>query len=151
MKKSTKLMQDHNDIPYLNLRLNQLETTVASLIGENAELKERIEKLEHEKMKSTQSPIPKKNEKEDVCVHNDYVSYMYNNVYPRIDPYNIGTDTALEYEKWESGMSKPVLNFYNNPIHTMSFVSDNGNVIRFKCNLCGKYFEIDRRLMTFSK
>ena len=93
------------------LRLDQLETIVSSLIEENAELKERIEKLEQEKMKSTQ-PTTKSNKK-DSCVHNDYVAYLYNTVQPRIDPFS---STNADYKKWESGMSDEVLNFNNSPI-----------------------------------
>ena len=57
----------------------------------------------------------------------------------------------LEYKKWESGMSKPVLNFHNNNIRTISLLSDDGEVTKYKCNLCGKEFTVDRRLITFSE
>jgi hypothetical protein len=127
------------------LRLDQLESIVSSLIGENAELKERVKKLEQEKMKSTQ-PTTKSNKK-DSCVHNDYVAYVYNNVYPKIDPFS---STNADYKKWESGMSDEVLNF-NNSLYSMALISDDGKVIRFKCNRCGEIFTVDRRLMTFSK
>lgn len=53
--------------PYLNMRLNQLETTVNSLVGENAELKGRIEKLE----------------KKNRCPHEDYVKYVYSKGFPK--------------------------------------------------------------------
>lgn len=128
------------------LRLDQLETIVSSLIGENAELKERVKKLEQEKMKSTE-PATKSNKK-DSCVHNDYVAYIYNNVYPKIDPFS---GTNADYEKWQAGMSKPVLNFHNNNIRTISLLSDDGEVTKYKCNLCGKEFTVDRRLITFSE
>lgn len=127
------------------LRLDQLETIVSSLIGENAELKERVKKLEQEKMKSTQ-PVTKSN-KEDSCVHNDYVAYFYNTVQLRIDPFSI---TNVDFEKWKAGMSDEVLNFHNS-LYSMALISDDGEVIRFKCNRCGKEFTVDRRLMTFSK
>lgn len=127
------------------LRIDQLETIVSYLIGENAKLKERIEKLEQEKMKSTEPAT--KNNKEDSCVHNDYVAYVYNNVYPKIDPFS---STNEDYKKWESGMSYEVLNFHNS-LYSMALISDDGEVIRFKCNRCGKEFTVDRRLMTFSK
>lgn len=127
------------------LRLDQLETIVSSLIGENAKLKERIEKLEQKKIKSTQ-PATKSN-KEDSCVHNDYVAYLYNTVQPRIDPFS---STNVDFEKWKAGMSDEVLNF-NNSLYNMALISDDGKVIRFKCNRCGEIFAVDRRLMTFSK
>lgn len=127
------------------LRLDQLETIVSSLIGENAKLKERIEKLEQEKMKSTQ-PATKSN-KEGSCVHNDYVAYLYNTVQPIINPFN---NTNVDFEKWKAGMGDEVLNFHNS-LYSMALISDDGEVIRFKCNRCGKEFTVDRRLMTFSK
>lgn len=123
------------------LRLDQLETIVSSLIGENAKLKERIEKLEQEKMNST------KNNKKDVCVHNDYVAYVYNNVHPKIDPFS---STNAELEKWQAGMSDEVLNF-NNSLYNMGLISDDGKVIRFKCNRCGEIFSVDRSHITFGK
>lgn len=128
------------------MRLNQLETIVASLTGENAELKERIEKLEQEKMKYTQPDT--KSDKEDSCVHNDYVAYLYNNIYPKIDPF--GSTTNVDYEKWRAGMRDKVLNF-NDSLYSMALISDDGKVIRFKCDRCGKEFTVDRRLITFSK
>jgi len=153
-------------ITLTELRRDQLETIVSSLIGENAELKERVKKLEQEKIKSTE-PAAKSN-KEDSCVHNDYVAYIYNlatlfgatdpeghlsiesfvNVYPKIDPFS---GTNADYEKWQAGMSKPVLNFHNNNICTISLLSDDGEVTKYKCNLCGKEITVDRRLITFSE
>lgn len=134
--------------PYLNMRLNQLETTVNSLVRENAELKGRLDKLETSYASKDQSSISE-SDKEESCVHNDYVAYLYNNDYPKIDPFKKGAD--MEYEKWKSGMSGPVLNYFRHSIYNMSIESDDGTVIRHKCNLCGKHFVIDRRLITFSK
>ncbi len=141
MKKPELQMKTVNE-----LRLDQLETIVSSLIEENAELKERIEKLEQKKTKSTEPAT--KNNKEDSCVHNGFVAYLYNNVYPKID---IFSSTHEDYVKWQAGMSDEVLNFHNNTLSTMSLLSDDGKVVKHKCNLCGKEFIVDRRLMTFSK
>ena len=134
--------------PYLNMRVNQLETTVASLAAENDKLKDRLDKLEASYTSKDQLSISE-SDKEESCVHNDYVAYLYNNVYPKIDPFKKGAD--MEYEKWKSGMSGPVLNYFRHSMYNTSIESDDGTVIKHKCNLCGKHFVIDRRLITFSK
>ena len=132
--------------PYVDMRLKQLEQYCNQLTGQNDELKDRLDKLEA-LYASKEKPLISKSDKEDSCVHNDYVAYLYNNVYPKIDPYEKGIN--MEYEKWKSGMSEAVLNYYTNQLYSMCIESDDGIIIRHKCNLCGKHFDVDRRLMSF--
>ena len=133
--------------PCVDMRLKQLEQYCNQLTGQNDELKDRLDKLES-LYASKEKPLISKSDKEDSCVHNDYVAYLYNNVYPKIDPYEKGIN--MEYEKWKSGMSEAVLNYYTNQSYNMCIESDDGIIIRHKCNLCGKHFDVDRRLMSFS-
>lgn len=133
--------------PYIDMRLKQLEQYCNQLTGQNDELKDRLDKLEA-LYASKEKQLISKSDKEDSCVHNNYVAYLYNNVYPKIDPYEKGIN--MEYEKWKSGMSEAVLNYYTNQSYNMSIESDDGIIVRHKCNLCGKHFDVDRRLMSFS-
>lgn len=140
-------------LPYLNTRLNQLETTVASLAGENAELKNRLDKLEALYASKEQSSIPE-NDKEDCyrCAHNDIVSYIYKNGIPKI---SIETFDSSEMNKvitkitseWRDDVKKIV---HFDTSNNMNIEYDNGTVMKCRCKICGELFVIDRRLINKS-
>lgn len=133
--------------PYLNMRLNQLETTVASLIGDNAELKSRIEKLEGTEQFSSSFP---KSSRGNFCIHNDYVVYVYKNGYPRVNVENFNSDeTAKAIREWKDDLKRNVSNF--DPSDDAIVEYDDGTVLKCRCKLCGEQFVIDRRLIKPNK
>ena len=132
---------------YITMRLNQLETTVASLAGENAELKDRIEKIEklnessHDKILGLNS-----------CTHNNIVSYIYKNGIPKISVETFDSDeinkaiTKITSE-WRDDVKKIV---HFDTSNDMNIEYDNGVVIKCRCKLCREQFVIDRRLINKS-
>lgn len=140
-------------LPYLNTRLNQLETTVASLAGENAELKNRLDELEALYASKEQSSITESNKEDRYrCAHNDIVSYIYKNGIPKI---SVETFDSSEMNKaitkitseWRDDVKKIV---HFDTSNNMNIEYDNGTVMKCRCKLCGELFLIDRRLINKS-
>ena len=140
-------------LPYLNTRLNQLETTVASLAGENAELKNRLDELEALYASKEQSSITESNKEDRYrCAHNDIVSYIYKNGIPKI---SVETFDSSEMNKaitkitseWRDDVKKIV---HFDTSNNMNIEYDNGTVMKCRCKLCGELFIIDRRLINKS-
>ena len=131
------------------MRLNQLETTVNHLTGQNAELKSRIEKLEASYASKEQSSFPKSN-RGNFCIHNDYIVYVYKNGYPRVNVENFNSNEAAKaIREWKDDMKKNVSNF--DPANDVIVEHDDGNVMKCRCKLCGEQFVIDRRLIRPNK
>lgn len=142
-----------------NDRLHQLERIVTSLIGENDNLKSRIEKLEGPSyakiledmgfVRKEQSPFPKSS-RGNFCVHNDYVVYVYKNGYPKVNVEHFNSnETAKAIKKWKDDMKKNVSNF--DTADDMIVEYDDGTVMKCRCKLCGEQFVIDRRLIRPNK
>lgn len=135
--------------PYLNMRLNQLETTVNSLVSENAELKGRIEKLETSYASKEQSSFPKSS-RGNFCIHNDYIVYVYKNGYPRVNVENFNSNEAAKViREWKDDLKRNVSNF--DTANDMIIGYDDGTVMKCTCKLCGEQFVIDRRLIKPNK
>lgn len=131
------------------MRLNQLETTVNHLTGQNAELKSRIEKLEASYASKEQSSFPKSN-RGNFCIHNDYVVYVYKNGYPRVNVESFNSNEAAKaIREWKDDMKKNVSNF--DPANDVIVEYDDGTVMKCRCKLCGEQFVIDRRLIRPNK
>lgn len=138
---------------YITMRLNQLETTVSSLAGENAELKNRLDKLEALYASKEQSSIPE-SDKEDCyrCAHNALVSYIYKNGIPKIsvetfDPSGMNKTITKITSEWRNDVKKIV---HFDTVNDMNIEYDNGTVIKCRCKICGELFVIDRRLINKS-
>lgn len=144
---------------YITMRLNQLETTVASLAGENAELKDRMKKIEKlEDMRFERNVQPSsafpKSDRANFCVHNDIIVYIYKNGIPRITIETFETDETNKIitkaiNEWRDDVKKTVPNF--DTAKDMNIEYDDGAVMKCRCKLCGEVFVIDRRLIRRSK
>ena len=131
------------------MRLNQLETTVNHLTGQNAELKSRIEKLEASYASKEQSSFPKSS-RGNFCIHNDYIVYVYKNGYPRVNVENFNSNEAAKaIREWKDDLKRNVSNF--DPSNDAIVEYDDGTVLKCRCKLCGEQFVIDRRLIKPNK
>lgn len=151
-------------LQHITMRLNQLETTVASLVGENAELKERIEKIE--KLNGASAKIFEEgfmhngqlsstfldSDKVNSCAHNNIVSYIYKNGIPKISVETFETDETTKaitaaINEWRNDVKKIV---HFDTANDMIIEYDDGSIMKCRCKLCGKVFTIDRRLINKS-